>query len=67
MIKIDIEEVEKTLINQQEEFKRILELGTIINNFMEKNELEMTALTYDQLEALEIFGEYWVEIKVDFN
>ena len=52
-IKIDIKEVEKVLINQQEEFKRKLELGTIINNFIEKNELEKAALTYDQLEGLE--------------
>ena len=42
MIKIDKEAIEKVLIHQQEEFNRKLELGTIINNFMEKNEFNIT-------------------------
>ena len=37
MIKIDKEAIVKTLIKQQEEFNRKLELGTIINNFMGEN------------------------------
>ena len=36
MIKIDIEAIEKVMINQEEEFKRKLEFGTIISNFIEK-------------------------------
>ena len=33
---IDVEEVEKELFNEQQEFKRKLELGIIINNYMNK-------------------------------
>ena len=58
VVKIDIEGVEKVLIHRQKEFKRKLELGTIINNFMEKNELEKEALSTDELEALEIYENH---------
>ena len=66
-IKNDKEAIEKTLFKQQEEFNRKLELGTIINNYMEKNELETAALTCGQLEALETYADYWGEIEVDFT
>merc|ERR1712106_1198178 len=56
-IKNDKEAIEKTLFKQQEEFNRKLELGTIINNFMGKNELETAALMCGQLEALEMHAD----------
>ena len=58
MMKIDKEAIDKVLIRQHEEFKMKLELGTIINDFMEKNELESAALSMDELEALEIYENY---------
>ena len=62
--------VEKTLIKQQEEFSRKLELGKIIKNFIVNNVLERAALTYEQYDALEILStalvhaEYWGESMV---
>ena len=47
-----------------------MELGAIIKNFMENNELEKTALTYEQFDALEMLSnalvdvEYWGETMV---
>ena len=35
-----------------------LELGTIINDFLEKNEMESAALSMDELEALEIYENH---------
>ena len=42
-IKNDKEVIEKTLFKQQEEFNRKLEVGTVINNYMEKKEFETKA------------------------
>ena len=74
MAKIDIDAVVKELIDQQKEFKRKLVLWTIISKFMEWNDLKKAALTYYQLEALEIladacdvFVEYWGETIVYFK
>ena len=55
---INVEEVEKILLYWQEEFERKLELGTIINNYMNKNELARAALSTDELEALGIYETY---------
>ena len=52
---INVEEVEKEIFNEQQDFKRKLELGTIINNYMNKNEIVRAALSTDKLEALEIY------------
>ena len=41
---IDVEEVEKELFNEQQEFKRKFELGKIINNHMGINQLARAAL-----------------------
>ena len=57
MAKIDIDAVVKELIDQQKEFKRKLVLWTIISKFMEWNDLKKAALTYDQIEALEILAD----------
>ena len=64
-IKIDIEAVEMALIRRHEEFKMKLELGTIINNFMEKSELEKDALSMDELEALEIYENHGVKQNIE--
>ena len=52
---IDKEEVEKEMFNEQQEFKRKLKLGEIVNNYMKKNEIERAALSAGKLEALEIY------------
>ena len=52
---IDKEEVEKEMFNEQREFKRKLELGEIVNNYMNKNEIARAALSTCKLEALGIY------------
>ena len=54
-IKINKEEVEKTLLYQQEEFKRKLELGKNIYEIINENEIERAALSKDKVEALGIY------------
>ena len=51
---IDKEEVEKEMFNEQQGFKRKLELGEIIKNYVDKNELARAFLFTDKVEALEI-------------
>ena len=53
-IKIDKEEVEKTLMYRQEEFKRKLKLAAIINNYMNKNEIERAALSKDKVDVFNV-------------
>ena len=52
---IDKEEVEKEMLNEQREFKRKLELGEIVNNYMYKNNIMRVALSKGKLEALGIY------------
>ena len=60
---IDKEEVEKEMFNEQQEFKRKLELGEIVNNYMNKNEIERAALSKDKVEALGIYETHGKKTK----